>query len=203
MRMHRGTAAFGRHRNRWREALSERRGRSHDDSDALGEEPPAPPSPVPQSAAGPPVTRLPIALGQDEQGSAVLVGLALAIVLLVAGIASLDVGVLAAARARAQAAADLAALAALTSGADTSTGRASLIASANGAELTACACSVRQALVTVRLTVALPPAIAGVRLTARARAVLPSLDPPAAGPPRPASLSGDELATHQPRTLRQ
>jgi hypothetical protein len=129
-----------------------------------------------------------------EAGGATLIGLALAAFALLAGILAVDVGALAASRAAAQTAADMAALAALTpqAGSDTETGRSSgpvleggrgqsraaEIATANGAELVACACSTVEAIVTVRRRVALAPGVVTVSLTARARAVL------AAPPPR-------------------
>jgi hypothetical protein len=94
---------------------------------------------------------------------------------LLAGLAAVDIGVLAAARAATQAAADLAALAALTPEPTTTAGpeaRAAELAAANGAELVACDCSAIEAVVTVRRRQRLVPAALVVRLTSRARAVL-------------------------------
>lgn len=107
-----------------------------------------------------------------EVGGASLVALALTAFLLLAGLLAVDVGALAAARARAQTAADMAALAALTPGGGSAAGRAAAIASANGAELAVCDCSPVQAVVTVRRRVALAPTGLSVWVTARARAVL-------------------------------
>ena len=109
---------------------------------------------------------------QGERGGASLVALALAAFLLLAGLLAVDVGALAAARAAAQNAADLAALAALTPGDGPPSARATTIAAANGAELADCDCSAMQAVVTVRRRVVLAPTGLSVRVTARARAVL-------------------------------
>jgi secretion/DNA translocation related TadE-like protein len=106
------------------------------------------------------------------RGGASLVALALAAFLLLAGLLAVDVGALAAARAGAQNAADMAALAALTPGGGSPSARAAAIAVANGAELAACDCSAVQALVTVRRRVLLAPIGLPVWVTARARAVL-------------------------------
>jgi uncharacterized membrane protein len=148
-----------------------------------------------------------------EVGGASLVALALTAFLLLAGLLAVDVGALAAARAGAQTAADMAALAALTPGGGPAAGRATAIAAANGAELTVCACSAVQAVVTVRRRVALAPTGLSVWVTARARAVLdvppaervtrgwspaaapgrrtrPAEATPGAGPWRPASGAG-------------
>jgi hypothetical protein len=123
--------------------------------------------------------------------------LALAGLVLMAGVVAVDVGALAGARAAAQTAADMAALAALTpavepaslsadwdngSGAirfqaadQVQVGRASWaaeIAMANGAELVRCDCSAVQAVVSVRRRVRFVPGGLTVSVTARARAVL-------------------------------
>jgi secretion/DNA translocation related TadE-like protein len=110
--------------------------------------------------------------GQGELGGASLLALALAAFLLLAGLLAVDVGALAAARAAAQNAADMAALAALTPSGGSPPARAAAIASANGAELAGCDCSAVQAVVTVRRRVALAPTGLSVHVTARARAVL-------------------------------
>jgi secretion/DNA translocation related TadE-like protein len=107
-----------------------------------------------------------------ERGGASLVALALAAFLLLAGLLAVDVGALAAARAGAQNAADMAALAALTPGGGSPSARAAAIAVANGAELAGCDCSAVQAVVTVRRRVVLAPTGLPVWVTARARAVL-------------------------------
>jgi secretion/DNA translocation related TadE-like protein len=107
-----------------------------------------------------------------ERGGASLVALALTAFLLLAGLLAVDVGALAAARAGAQNAADLAALAALTPGGGSPSARAAAVAEANGAELAVCDCSAVQAVVTVRRRVVLAPTGLSVRVTARARAVL-------------------------------
>jgi secretion/DNA translocation related TadE-like protein len=107
-----------------------------------------------------------------ERGGASLVALALAAFLLLAGLLAVDVGALAAARAGAQNAADLAALAALTPGGGSPSARAAAVAAANGAELAGCDCSALQAVVTVRRRVVLAPTGLPVWVTARARAVL-------------------------------
>ena len=77
-----------------------------------------------------------------------LIGLALSGLILMTGVLAVDIGALAAARAAAQTAADMAALAVLTPGRGTS--RAAEIAVANGAELVRCDCSAIQAVVKVR-----------------------------------------------------
>jgi secretion/DNA translocation related TadE-like protein len=107
-----------------------------------------------------------------EQGGASLVALALAAFLLLAGLLAVDVGALAAARAAAQNAADMAALAALTPGGGSPSARAAAVAAANRAELAGCDCSAVQAVVTVRRRVVLAPTGLSVWVTARARAVL-------------------------------
>ena len=132
-----------------------------------------------------------------ERGGATLVGLALAGLVLMAGVVAVDVGALAGARAAAQTAADMAALAALTpegepaslradwghgSGAfrfqaadqvqDGRTSWAAEIAMANGAELVRCDCSAVQAVVSVRRRVRFVPGGLTVSVTARAGAVL-------------------------------
>lgn len=111
-----------------------------------------------------------------QAGSASVVALAFAVLLLLAGLVAVDVGLLVVARARAQAAADLAALASLTPpGAGAAA--ASLVAAGNGAELTACACGAGEAVVTVRTRVRMLPGRMLVSVSARARAVLPEFSP--------------------------
>jgi secretion/DNA translocation related TadE-like protein len=120
-----------------------------------------------------------------ERGGATLVGLALTGFVLLAGLAAVDIGALAVARAAAQTAADMAALAALTpregpvapAGGSAET-RAAELAGANGAELVSCDCSAVQAVVRVRRRQRLVPAGLTLALTASARAVLSQ--PPAA-----------------------
>lgn len=109
-----------------------------------------------------------------------VVALALGVVVVLAGLAVFDVGLLVAARARVQTAADLAALAALTATGEPAAASAAGVAEANGAELRGCGCSAGEAVVTVRRRVVLPPTGLPVVLTARARAVLPG--PPARVP---------------------
>jgi Flp pilus assembly protein TadG len=107
--------------------------------------------------------------------------LALAGIVLMAGVVAVDIGALAGARAAAQTAADMAALAAVEgldiSGAgdqarDGRASRAAEIATANGAELVRCDCSAVQAVVSVRRRVRFVPGGLTVSVTARARAVL-------------------------------
>jgi len=112
-------------------------------------------------------------VGGNEAGSVAIVALALGVVVVLAGLAAFDVGLLAAARARAQTAADLAALAALTTTGEPAVSSATTIAQANGAELLGCACSSGEAVVTVGRQVVIPPTGLQVLLRARARAVLP------------------------------
>jgi hypothetical protein len=132
-----------------------------------------------------------------ERGSVTLVALGLSVFVLLAGVAAVDVGLLAATRVRVQTAADLAALAALTPAAGgaaagsaaagpvgAGAAGASLLAGANGAELRGCDCSTWQAVVTVRRRVVLPPLGLPVVLVARARAVLTGPDP-SPGRPQP------------------
>ena len=134
-----------------------------------------------------------IAWPAGERGGATLVGMALAGLILMAGVVAVDVGALAGARATAQTAADMAALAALTPSAgrppdreperDRRPGigvqspgpraaRATEIAAANGAELVRCDCSAVQAVVRVTRRVRLVPGGLTVLVPARARAVL-------------------------------
>jgi secretion/DNA translocation related TadE-like protein len=120
--------------------------------------------------------------GSGETGGASLVALALTAFLLLVGLLAVDVGALAAARAGAQTAADLAALAALTPGGDPGAANAGAIAAANGAQLVGCDCSAVQAVVTVRRRVALVPTGLSVRVTARARAVLAARPEPRCAP---------------------
>jgi secretion/DNA translocation related TadE-like protein len=109
---------------------------------------------------------------REQAGGATLVGLALVGFVLLAGLAAVDVGALAAGRAAAQTAADMAALAALTPGGGRADARAARVAEANGAELLACRCTPVEAVVSVRRRVRLLPAPLSVRVGARARAVL-------------------------------
>jgi secretion/DNA translocation related TadE-like protein len=127
--------------------------------------------------------------GGCESGSVTVVALALGVVVVMAGLVAFDVGLLAAARARAQTAADLAALAALTATGEPAVASAAAVARANGAELHECACTAAEAVVTVHQRVLLPPAGLPVTLRARARAVLPAHVKPDRGPRR-ASLPG-------------
>ena len=107
-----------------------------------------------------------------EQGGATLVGLALSGLILMTGVLAVDIGALAAARAAAQTASDMAALAALTPGGRDAATRAAEIAQVNGAELVRCDCSAVQAVVRVRRRVRLVPGGLTVFVPARARAVL-------------------------------
>jgi Putative Flp pilus-assembly TadE/G-like len=128
----------------------------------------------------------------SERGSAALIGLAMCAFVVIATLATADVGALASARARAQTAADLAALAAVTphaGGALEGTGgapgavpgglgspaeRASAVATSNGAEVLACACGPLEATITIGLRTRLIPLGTTVRVRAYAKAVLPS-----------------------------
>jgi hypothetical protein len=116
------------------------------------------------------------------------VALALAAILLLAGLLAVDVGALAA-RAGAQTAADMAALAALTPVGGSPSARAAAIAAANGAELAGCDCAAVQAVVTVRRHVVLAPTGLPVWVTTHARAVL-SARPSAPTEPRRAKAGG-------------
>jgi len=117
-----------------------------------------------------------IDLGRQQAGSATVLALAFAVLLLLAGLVAVDVGLLVVARARAQAAADLAALASLTPpGAGAR--MAGVVAVGNGAELAACACGAGEAVVTVRTRVRMLPGRMVVSVSARARAVLPAFSP--------------------------
>jgi uncharacterized membrane protein len=115
-----------------------------------------------------------------EEGAATLVALGLVGFVLLAGMLAVDVGALAAGRAAAQTAADMAALAALTPRGGSV--EAAGIAAANGGELASCGCSAVQAVVAVRRRVPLVPTGLSVRVTARAKAVLGA--PAATGPHR-------------------
>jgi secretion/DNA translocation related TadE-like protein len=109
-----------------------------------------------------------------ERGAATVLALALSAVVIVAGLVTADLGALAAARAQAQTAADLAALAAVTpTGESMAVDRAREAAIANGADLTRCACAPMEAVIGVRRRVLLPPFGVPVELHAYARAVLP------------------------------
>jgi hypothetical protein len=134
--------------------------------------------------------------GRWQAGSVTLIAVALTVLVMCAGLMALDVGLLVVARARTQAAADLAALGALTPGGGPGAShgrpsvpvgpvgggepaaRAGAVAAANGAELVACACGPTEAVVTVRSRVRLLPGGMVLSMTARARAVLPGLDGP-------------------------
>ena len=111
--------------------------------------------------------------GWHEAGGVTLIALSLAGLVVLAGILSVDVGALAAGRAAAQTAADLAALAALTPGDGTWAARSRATADANGATLIACACTPIEATVVVRRSVPVLPGGFVVQVTARARAILP------------------------------
>ncbi len=115
-----------------------------------------------------------------QRGSVTLVALALSVFVVLAGVAAVDVGLLAAGRARAQTGADLAALAALTPTGEPALASAASVAEANGTRLQGCACSAAEAVVTVARRVVLLPTGLPVVLHARARAVQP-------GPPAPGS----------------
>jgi secretion/DNA translocation related TadE-like protein len=107
---------------------------------------------------------------RDEQGAAVVVGVALvAVLVLVAGVCVGTVAIVLAHR-RAQVAADLASLAAaaaLQRGGD-ACGAATSIAGRHDALVTACAVEGTSVLVTTAVT--LPPALGGEQLRARSRA---------------------------------
>jgi hypothetical protein len=146
-----------------------------------------------------------------EEGGATLVALGLVGFVMLAGMLAVDVGALAAGRAAAQTAADMAALAALTPGAGPA--EAAGIAAANGAELTSCDCSAVQAMVAVRRRVPLAPTGLSVRVTARAKAVLgvpvaptrnPRADRPQEAPARrdPASRPRELRPTRPPGAAR-
>ncbi len=109
-----------------------------------------------------------------QGGSAALIGLALCGFVVIASLVTADLGALAATRARAQTAADLAALAAVTpypemaspvlSGSPVN--RAEAIARANGAQVIGCACAPLEATVGVRLRLPLAPFGAAVEVRA-------------------------------------
>lgn len=114
--------------------------------------------------------------GRQQAGSATVLALAFAVLLLLAGLVAVDVGLLVVARARAQAAADLAALASLTPP-GAGAWMAGVVAVGNDAELAACACGAGEAVVTVRTRVRMLPGRMVVSVSARARAVLPAFSP--------------------------
>ncbi|MEN8708280.1 MAG: Rv3654c family TadE-like protein [Nocardioides marinisabuli] len=104
----------------------------------------------------------------DEAGAATVLGVALAGLLLLLGVALAELGAVVVAHRRAQAAADLAALAGATSRADGCLA-ADRVALANGAALTACTPEGSAVLVTVRVDA--PPGLDRVLvIEARARA---------------------------------
>jgi secretion/DNA translocation related TadE-like protein len=137
-----------------------------------------------------------------ERGGATLIGLALTGFVLLAGVAAVDIGALAVARAAAQTAADMAALAALTPRADppgaptrdSAESRAAELARANGAELVACDCSAVQAVVKVRRRQPLLPGGLVVGLVASARSVLSQS---AAEPPAATASPGEPRRRHR------
>jgi secretion/DNA translocation related TadE-like protein len=126
---------------------------------------------VRSGAAGPDMD-----LDRRQAGSATVLALAFTVLVLLAGLAAVDVGLLVVARTRAQTAADLAALAALTPP-GAGAGAARQVAAGNGAELSACACGAGEAVVTVRTRVRMLPGPTVVSVAARARAVLPAFSP--------------------------
>ena len=97
-----------------------------------------------------------------QAGSASVVALAFAVLLLLAGLVAVDVGLLVVAPAP---------------GGVSEARAASLVAAGNGAELTACACGAGEAVVTVRTRVRMLPGRMLVSVSARARAVLPEFSP--------------------------
>jgi hypothetical protein len=96
------------------------------------------------------------------------------LVLIAVGVASVDVGVVVASRARAQTAADLAALGALVPAEQPPHAVAAAVAEANGARLSACACGTESAVVTVERTLLLPMLGRAIHIPASARAVVPT-----------------------------
>lgn len=132
--------------------------------------------------------------GQGQGGSASLIGLALCAFVVIATLATADVGALAFARARAQTAADLAALAAVTPypgavgpggpaipiGLGSPAERAQVVATSNGAEVVTCSCGSLDTTVGVRVRARLIPFGTTVGVRAYARAVLPLAMDPAA-----------------------
>ncbi len=134
--------------------------------------------------------------GRDERGSATLLVLAMAGVLLLIGAALGVVVAMVRAHRTAQSAADLAALAgaqAVQRGSD-ACGRATEIARANDARMSACSC--RGSVVTVQVTVAGPHWLgqtADLSAEARAGPAL-AVSPEGAGPP-----SGSLRLTARPR----
>jgi hypothetical protein len=117
-------------------------------------------------------------------------------ILLILSVASVDAGIVVAARAKAQAAADLAALGALVPSRQVPHQAASEIAEANGARLRSCDCDVVSALVLVERAVRLPFLGRTIRIPARARAIVPTEPlfplpvPPIASPPVMGSDAG-------------
>jgi secretion/DNA translocation related TadE-like protein len=109
---------------------------------------------------------------QGEQGSVTLLALGLAVVLIMICLASIDIAVIVAARAKAQTAADLAALGALTPATTLPRSVAQAVAAGNGASLVECDCGAVEATVTVERAVRLPLFGVVVGRPARARAVV-------------------------------
>jgi secretion/DNA translocation related TadE-like protein len=121
-----------------------------------------------------------------ERGAATLIALSLSALVIITAVVMADLGALAAARAQAQTAADLAALAAVTpAGGRPAAARAGEIAAANGAHLTRCRCQPLEATVAVRRRVLLAPFGVAVEVRAYARAVLAG--PETAAPAAPAA----------------
>lgn len=131
---------------------------------------------------------------QGQRGSASLIGLALCAFVVIATLVTADVGALAFARARAQAAADLSALAAVTPypgaagpggpanpiGLGSPAERAQVVATSNGAEVVTCSCGSLDTTVGVRVRARLIPFGTTVGVRAYGRAVLPLAMDPAA-----------------------
>jgi len=116
---------------------------------------------------------IPVGRDRRQDGSALVVALAFALVVVLTAMAAIDVGGLVVARAGVQTAADLAALAALTPGPAPPRQAAEAVAAANRARLASCDCEGEEAVVRVERVVRLLPAGPSVRLPARARAILP------------------------------
>jgi secretion/DNA translocation related TadE-like protein len=125
-----------------------------------------------------------------ERGAATLIALSLSALVVITAVVMANLGALAAARAQAQTAADLAALAAVTpAGGGPAAARAGEIAAANGARITQCRCQPLEATVAVRRRVLLVPFGLAVEVRAYARAVL-------AGPETAASASSLPESRH-------
>jgi secretion/DNA translocation related TadE-like protein len=125
-----------------------------------------------------------------------LLVLSMWMILLILSIASIDAGIVVAARAKTQAAADLAALAALVPSYQLPHQVASDVAEANGARLESCACDPQSSLVSVERSVRLPFLGRTIRIPAHARAIVPTEPlfprpvPPIALPPGEATAVG-------------